>query len=72
MKCMCCGKNANVRHLKSRLTRGVKHLLCEDCIDHEPRHWIVLVARTSGVMAVSQLVKSHRYCGDDIRVSEVI
>ncbi len=75
MKCTVChGQKFKLRPRKSKLIPNVQMFLCDACFvgKKEPRWAIILVARSSGHVAVSDWVKNNRYVGEPIMLDELI
>jgi protein-arginine kinase activator protein McsA len=75
MECQCCGKQRAELHVKeSKLWSKTKLLMCATCIKAkmEPRGVIILAGRKLGAEAISEYVKHHRYCGNEITAKELM
>lgn len=76
MQCSSCGKTRPVQQRNSRLMRGTRLYLCEDCEGMEPRYLVVIYGRqkfTEGAdKMLVELIKKRRYRGDEILASELV
>ena len=76
MRCSSCGLDRPVRLKNSRLMRGTRLYLCEECEGKEPRYLVVIYGRqkfASGAdKMLIELIKKRRYCGDEILASELV
>ena len=74
MICSSCGENRNEVHSRpSKLMQGVDLFLCNKCLEEkkEPRAFIIIYGRRNGFDAVKDYIKKRRYCGDEIKASEL-
>lgn len=75
MVCSSCGKQKLDLHpKKSKLMPSQTLYLCNECIKgkREPRYLIIIAGRSLGAEHVSDYVRNHRYCGDEIMAKELI
>ena len=60
----------------SKLMRGTKLYLCEECEGMEPRYLVVIYGRQRFARGADDLlidlIKKRRYCGPEIRASELV
>lgn len=74
--CQCCGKRPTSELLsyKSKLIPAFSLIMCQMCISsrYEPRFLVILYARKNGFESVRDYIKKRRYCGDEIKASDVI
>lgn len=75
MNCVCCGKQRqSIEPVKSRLLPSVTLLMCNECREakYEPRHIVVITARSKGIETVREFINKRLYCGQDITAEEII
>lgn len=71
--CQCCKQSkAKISARKSELISSMNVIMCAACdrAGHEPRHIIVLAAKSH--VSVADHVKSRRYCGKSLEAVEVV
>lgn len=73
--CASCRKpKYEVHGRDSALIPTMKILMCKTCIrkGHEPRHIIILAARSGRVKDATPYITGHRYDGDPIVASDIL
>lgn len=73
--CASCRKQKYEVHGRdSALIPTMKILMCKTCIrkGHEPRHIIILAARSGRVRAATPYITGHLYDGDPIVASDIL
>lgn len=71
--CQCCKQSkAKVSARRSELIGSMNVIMCAACdrAEHEPRHIVVLAAKSH--VNVADYVKSRRYCGKSLEAVEVV
>lgn len=74
MNCSCCKKAKNQLHpVKSDLMDGINLFLCSTCKTegHEPRHLIILTARSGDGDSARTYIVDDRYCGEKLLAAEI-
>lgn len=76
MRCSSCGESRPVQPRNSRLMRGTRLYLCEECEGMEPRYLVVIYGRQKFAEGADriliELIKKRRYRGDEILASELV
>lgn len=75
MKCQVCGKPKQTVHpKKSALMVGHTFLICDACKEkkYEPRHLIILVARSKGPATVREHLLKRLYVGEEINATDIV
>ena len=73
--CQSCKKHKyEVHGSKSDLIQDVDLIMCKTCMNkgYEPRHIIVLAARSGGIVKAKPFLVENRYLGDRILASEIL
>jgi hypothetical protein len=73
--CASCRKQKYEVHGRdSALVPAIKLLMCKTCIrkGFEPRHIIILAARSGKVRAASPFITGHLYEGDPIKAADIL
>lgn len=74
MKCASCGlSKAEVQPTRSAIMPMVQLLICNSCKEQkfEPRHLIILVARSKGADTVRDYIVKRRYAGAEITAHDI-
>jgi hypothetical protein len=70
----CKRQKYEVHGYDSVLVPGMKLLMCKTCMNKgfEPRHLIILAARSGGLKAASPYIVNNRYIGDKILAQDIL
>jgi len=73
--CSSCRKQKYEVHARdSALIPSIKIVMCKTCIrkGHEPRHIIILAARSGSMAKATPFIVGHKYDGDPINASDIL
>ena len=72
--CYCCNKSKANLNVKRSALLPINLLMCESCISSkfEPRWTVILSGRQYGHESVKDYVAKKRYCGEEIKASELL
>jgi hypothetical protein len=74
MNCVCCKKpRLELKPSKSPLIESMSLLMCETCLQakHQPRHIVIIAARSKSTDYVRDYIVKVRYCGQKITAEEI-
>lgn len=74
MNCVCCKKpKLTLKPVQSPLIKSMQLLMCETCLQakHQPRHVLIITARSKGLDLIREYIVKVRYCGAKIAADEV-
>jgi hypothetical protein len=72
--CYSCNKSKANLNMKKSSILPINLLMCETCIVNkfEPRWTIILSGRQFGHESVKEYIAKKRYCGEEIKASELL